>query len=1005
MKKKAFDPLDTDNSTTKPPQEGIQRLLSTLDGVQQTDDCERKAPCPAHDDEKPSLSISVEDTGNVLVHCHADCKTPAVLGPVSGPEPPNSSGTDLSQLEQICKDLAAKYAPAAATGEVPGPSPIRVALSSPWIGTCFVANIAGKDLAAFLNKAGQQTKAAGISDVQVWLQDRHTTGNQLKVQHYGIIIDIDKSYADLLQVFEDAGLPQPNVIYQTTHGHRALFLFDQAVDKRAFEFAAKKLVLNIRGADCASWQSTQGQHLPICIKTVRGQKVDVDFPAIQVHANPLKTGEFLSQLTPGFRKIIAPGSTLSADERKVVENYLSSLGIPAPDQPGALKYPRCPDGPHSNCSCQIVRKADGTVDARCYGGHDNGSKAWTEVDLLARATKIPAPEVRFNPLTDLPVTWSTIEFLQQQFGMAFANEPRAHILTKAAIEVWVYAHACYEVKLWIQRAKAAGEQNPIPPTVTNFLAVYRKRLYGSDGAGVFRLMYDKDNKSLRLVTNTATIPLRVKGDSLSPKAHYHEIASTTAYTVVGDAAPDEDFRPLFGSLFNKALAGHQGCLRELGIPIIQRYEHPVAFVKEGWTVDAETKIMTAVQTVKTKDGDPEFDVVAYFTGLFKSGRLPFAGEPDVLRYLMSLAAPFLRHVAPGLLGVFWFIGPTGAGKDFLIEMATDIWRAVSGGRVGTKFDLNCHDDLELKRSFSQATNALFCRVKEAGKRELINSVIRLAATDVISARGMRQDEVLIENRFVYMADSLEDLPNRKEVARRTVVINVERINSATVSLGAVRAEVLAHSADIVAGLKRLVETNPAEWYLQRQNVGLRPVGQAALAELFNVELPEVEGRNLDDLMDAIVTYVDESGRSREEGEAQRSKARSKDGREMQLFNSYRLSHFMDIMKKVEGFGQLFRDFHTVRSIHLALQRELDYADVTRGRLPYLRIEHCGRALAFKLVRDGQSFVLESELKFCEAMGIVPIGPVTTESSSGPFGPRPIGPPRLVVPQVKQKAVK
>jgi hypothetical protein len=936
----------------------------------------------------------------------AQAQTAPDAAPPTAAEIASMPATDPSQLEQICKDLAAKYAPAAATGEVPGPSPIRVALSSPWIGTCFVANIAGKDLAAFLNGAGQQTKAAGLRDVQVWLQDRRSTGNDLKVQHYGIIIDIDKSYADLLQVFEDAGLPQPNVIYQTTHGHRALFLFDQAVDKRAFEFAAKKLVLNIRGADCASWQSTQGQHLPICIKTVRGQKVDVDFPAIQVHANPLKTGEFLSQLTPGFRKIIAPGSTLSADERKVVENYLSSLGIPAPDQPGALKYPRCPDGPHSNCSCQIVRKADGTVDARCYGGHDNGSKAWTEVDLLARATKIPAPEVRFNPLTDLPVTWSTIEYLQQQFGKAFEQEPRAHIFTKTAIEVWVYARACYEVKLWIQRAKAAGEQNPIPPTATNFLAVYRKRLYGSDGAGVFRLMYDKDNKSLRLVTNAVTIPLRVKGDSLSPKAHYHEIASTTAYTVVGDAAPDEDFRPLFVSLFNKALVGHQGCLRELGIPSIQRYEHPVAFVKEGWTVDAETKIMTAVQTVKTKDGDPEFDVVAYFTGLFKAGRLPFASEPDVLRYLMALAAPFLRHIAPGLMGVFWHIGPTGAGKDFLIEMATDIWRAASGGRVGTKFDLNCHDDLELKRSFSQATNALFCRVKEAGKRaELINSVIRLAATDVISARGMRQDEVLIENRFVYMADSLEDLPNRKEVARRTVVINVERINSATVSLGAVRAEVLAHSADIVAGLKRLVETHPAEWYLQRQNVGLRPVGQAALAELFNVELPEVEGRNLDDLMDAIVTYVDESGRSREEGEAQRSKARSKDGREMQLFNSYRLSHFMDIMKKVEGFGQLFRDFHTVRSIHLALQRELDYADVTRGRLPYLRIEHCGRALAFKLVRDGQSFVLESELKFCEAMGIVPIGPVTTENSSGPFGPRPIGPPRLVVPQVKQKAVK
>ena len=927
-------------------------------------------------------------------------------GPVSGPEPPNSSETDLSRLEQICKDLAAKYAPAAATGEIPDPSQIRVAFSSPWIGTCCVVNVASKDLAALLNEAGQQTKAAGLRDVQVWLQNRRSTGNDLKVQHFGIIIDIDEHHADLLQVFEDSGLPPPNVVYQTAHGHRALFVFDQAADKRMFEFVGKKLVLNIPRADCASWLSTQGQHLPICIKTVNGQKVDVNFPAIQVHANPIKPVEFLSQLTPSFKKIIAPGSTLSADERKVVEDHLASLGIPAPDQPGALKYLRCPDGPHSNCSCRVVRKADRAVHVRCYGGHDNGSKAWTEVQLLVLATKVSLPEVRFDPLTDLPVTWSTIEYLQQQFRKAFDQEPRVHTLTKAAIEVWVYAHACYEVQRWIERARAAGEQNPVLPTATDFLAVYRKRLYGSDGAGAFRLMYDKENKSLCLVTNAATIPLRVKGDSLSPNAHFHELASTAAHTIVGTAKPEQGFHPHVLSLSNKALAGYQGCLRELGIPSIQRYEHPVAFVKEGWAVDAETKIMTAVQTAKTKEGDLSFDVIAYFTGLFKAGRLPFASEPDVLRYLMALAAPFLRHIAPGLMGVFWHIGPTGAGKDFLIEMATDIWRAAGGGRVGTKFDLNCHDDLELKRSFSQATNALFCRVKEAGKRaELINQVIRLAATDVISARGMRQDEVLIENRFVYMADSLEDLPNRKEVARRTVVINVERIDSATVSLGAVRAEVLEHAADIIAGLKRLVETHPAEWYLQRQNVGLRPVGQAALAELFNVELPEVEGRNLDDLMDAIVTYVDDSRFSGEEGKAQRGKARSKDGREMQLFNSYRLSHFMDIMKRVDGFGQLFRDFPTVRSIHLALQRELDYANVARGRLPYLRIEHCGRALAFKLVRAGQSFVLEPELKFCEAMQIVPVGPVTNEDSSVTFEPRPVVPPRLVVPQVKQEAVK
>jgi hypothetical protein len=918
----------------------------------------------------------------------------------------NCPANDTSRLANICSNLAVKFAHAPATDEQPGAGLSHVALSSPWITTCFVVDVALQDLAALLNEAGQQTRAAGLRDVQVWLQDRHTTGNELKVQHSGIVVDIDESYPDLLQVFEDAGLPPPNVVYQTTRGHRELFVFEKPVNKQMFEVIGKKLVLSIKGAVHASWLSNQGQHLPSCIKTVRGQGIAVDFPAIQVHSNPLKTEAFLAELTPAFKKAIAPGSTLSTEERKVVEDHLASLGISAPGELGELKYSRCPDGPHSNCSCEITRQVGGTISARCLGAHDHGSKTWTEVELYELATGRPIPDTRFDPVVDLSVTWSTIEYLHQQFRRAFADEPRADVLAKAAIEAWKCARASYEVKRWIQRAEAMGEQDHRPPAAADFLAVYRKRLDGIDGAGAFRLMYDKEVRSLRLVTTAGTIALRVRGDSLSPKAHYHELASTAAYTIVGNVAPEEGFHAHVLSLFNKALAGHSGCLRELGIPNIERYEHPAAFAKEGWTVDAETKVMAAVQTAKTRGGDPRFDVVGYFMGLFRAGRLPFASEPDVLRYLMSLAAPFLRHIAPGLLGVFWFIGPTGAGKDFLIEMATDIWRAASGGRASTKFDLNCHDDLELKRSFSQATNALFCRVKEAGKRaELVNHVIRLAATDVISARGMRQDEVLIENRFVYMADSLEDLPNRKEVARRTVVVNVERINSATVSLGTVRAEVLKHAADIVASLKCLVETHPAEWYLQRQNVGLRPVGQAALAELFNVELPEVEGRNLDDLMDAIVHYVEESGRSREEGEAQRRKARPKDGREMQRFNSYRLSHFMDITRRVDGYGQLFRDFPTVRSIHLALQRERDYADVARGRLHYLRIEHCGRALAFKLVRDGQSFVLESETEFCKAMGIVPIGPVSAENSSVPFAPRPIGPPRLVVPRVKQKAVR
>ena len=38
-----------------------------------------KARCPAHDDQRPSLSLNVGDNGTVLVKCHAGCTTDAVV--------------------------------------------------------------------------------------------------------------------------------------------------------------------------------------------------------------------------------------------------------------------------------------------------------------------------------------------------------------------------------------------------------------------------------------------------------------------------------------------------------------------------------------------------------------------------------------------------------------------------------------------------------------------------------------------------------------------------------------------------------------------------------------------------------------------------------------------------------------------------------------------------------------------------------------------------------------
>lgn len=56
----------------------LNKVLAKLDGVHGSDP-QWTALCPAHEDAKPSLSITEGDGGRVLLHCHAGCKTEDVV--------------------------------------------------------------------------------------------------------------------------------------------------------------------------------------------------------------------------------------------------------------------------------------------------------------------------------------------------------------------------------------------------------------------------------------------------------------------------------------------------------------------------------------------------------------------------------------------------------------------------------------------------------------------------------------------------------------------------------------------------------------------------------------------------------------------------------------------------------------------------------------------------------------------------------------------------------------
>lgn len=111
---------------------------------------------------------------------------------------------------------------------------------------------------------------------------------------------------------------------------------------------------------------------------------------------------------------------------------------------------------------------------------------------------------------------------------------------------------------------------------------------------------------------------------------------------------------------------------------------------------------------------------------------------------------------------------------------------------------------------------------------------------------MKKLALNIPNTFVYVADSVEDLPERREISRRTVTINVEPVAD-TSDRGEVTAAIVARAPDIIASLLRIVEAKPIEFYLKYPNTSTRPVLPVALADVFGTTLPDVTGASLREL--------------------------------------------------------------------------------------------------------------------------------------------------------------
>ena len=857
-------------------------------------------------------------------------------------------------------------------------------------------------LAGLLNVVGAALAAAHFADVRFWVGRRPGSPAAPGVgRPHGLIVEVGEKSTDPLATIVASGLPVPTACWHTDGGFKGLWAFEQPAFPETFTAVAEQFTVALSGGSPASWDPAAGHHLPIGLGSTGGGVVHWYHPALQTKPDPYWVAFYSPMLPSRLDRSLSQRQHLSDVERQQVQTYLVGIGLAPPSVAGGhASYRGCPLGSHGSTCCYVSLREDGSTVVTCLDEHGKeGRKTWDEVDLFFLATGTRLPVGGIDSVANIPATWAGQEYFRARLADLFGG-PEGDPVMAAAVRVWMRAKASIVLEPLLKSAYLRGIQLKGAPPWHRYVAFYERRLVG-DEAGPCQVFFDEVRNDLRLVSGDGSKPLTVKGQTLSASAHRHEYHGSLAYDLHAKLHQDEESQEwsivlsarigeTAPSLWNKSLSGNSGYLAALGLPRMTLHELPVAFVESSVGIEAKTKCIEIVRTARMKQADASFDARAFFTKLFQDGRLPLATEADVPRLLMAIASPLLRDLAPGLLGIYWFIGPSGAGKDYLAGIVEWIWRRSVLRPVPAAFDLHLTDELEQKRAFATAGSAVYARAKEAGKSiDMVNMLIKLAGTDQVTARALFRDELQRANTFTYLADSVEDLPERKEISRRTVMIGVSQMED-EVSMGRVRDEILERAPDIIGNLKAMVESHAREWFLEQAKTGSRPVVPVALAQLFGATLPQVTGGGTDELFENMAAYLKTFGG--EEGKAQLEGARDKDGKEMKLFPSYRLAHFVDQMSQEVGSRNFFKRYGSNRGIEMLLHREADYHTVESGKRPYLPVTINGSRFAFKLVKGKRNFVLVEELKYCSSLGIQPISAAPAPDNTSGDTAAPATPP-------------
>lgn len=889
----------------------------------------------------------------------ANASPPHPAGPIAAelPDPEadpeeieSGANASFALLKRTVAEVAAKYPLS--------PGQQRTSLSFGLLATrrTITIEVSFVSVVDFLNDLARATVLAALLDVQFALAKRTSKAAADLESIWGFVIDVDRATLDILTEIERAGVPMPTFVFESLNGFKVAYVAIDPVDITLFGELARRLTLAFDGGDPTSWELSQMQRLPSCLKTTPAGIENIAFLARQTNSEPFTaTCDAVPFPHRVARALGAGGADASA--RRRIREYLEDLGIPAPEEPGHDLYAACPDAPaHDSACCYVNVAEDGAISAHCLGGHGGeGERHWNEGRLaeLAGAALGDAVTERFDPLRHLPVTNAAIQYIQHRLARW------ARVEVDAVVLIWARAVARREARgvaaiedvLRVFDARVQGVQG-LPP-----MTVYYER-------GLARLVHNDPDGRAHEVSSSRGPSLKTNATELKSTALWVLHIAQTEEGVVATPAWREDAT----SWLNKLAVGHTAVLAALGVAAVTTYPLPVAHVVETWRIQRKTMLIEAVTLRENFADVEEVNAIEFFLGLFRAGRLPLGSANDVLLFVVLLAAPLLRDVAPGHLGVFWFVGQPGAGKDFMAEMARCVWEVCAPSANRVSFDLNLAGDLELKRSLEMAAGRIYARAKEAGKRPgMADLLIRLAGTDMITVRGLYKNDVSIPNTFTYVAESAEDLPERREIYRRTLQISVTHMADST-SKGEVIEEVKAAAKGILKNLKTLVESRPPEYYLKQADTGSRPLVPAGLAKILGATLPPVEGEDLTEIFELMLAFV-QSHEGVREGKTQlttmQQRRRGKKALELVTLPSYRVSYFIEMMSDNPGNKELFSPYaKKSKELINRITRESDYR-TAHAAAGHMVVNIGGRPYALRL--GGRNFILAPEIEFTTKM--------------------------------------